>query len=339
VRLLDKTNNEANAKAAALAVLDTQIAEFREEHRKIQEATAKFTVYMQQNSITVYNDAALEYLNHLIREEKVRVQIRNDGDVTRLKALEKERKEYEAYVDTIHTARKRGLRGAVPDERGVTRLVNDLYSMKHYGTDLRKVADTVSRAYAATFRETAYRVYPKSYWMRMRGHNSNGRQPTNTRAQPYRSMLDPGPSSGLMSPSRRAGNSQRRKAFPDTLKGKDRPKGDTPWQAPRNGTASHRSPANGSTSRSEKAGDIFSVDTDDRAEVSDASGEEHAARSASHSNRRKSGELAGAKSYVETSLTAKQVAVRHRQRLRLRTPDHRVRMSILRLHRFLETGP
>jgi hypothetical protein len=315
VLLLSKTNNEVKAKAAALGALDNQIAEFKEEHRKIQEAAAKFTVYMQQNSITVYNDAALEYLRHLIKEENVKVQL--GGDDTRLEALKKECEQYQAYVDTIHTARKRGLPGAVPDEQGVSRLVQELYSMKHYGKDLQKVANTVSRAYAATFRETAYRVRPKHYYMRARGYTSHGGQDSHRRGQPYSSMLDIGSSSVRMSPSRRGGCSQRvslgdMSSLPWRQSQKARPaEYDASWRTSYARCLPKQSPAcqktatkaflpfdddigaeprliNNSTPSPEKTGSsIFSTGTDGRAELNNAMGGEPATRAPSLLNWRK----------------------------------------------------
>lgn len=185
-----QTNDEAQAKAAALQALDKQIAEFNEEHRMIQEAAAKFTVYMQKNSITVYNDATLAYLRHLIKDEDNKVQM--GGDDTRLEALKKEMEQYKAYVEIISKARERGVPGAVPDEKGVSKITQDLYCMKHYGKDLKRVADTVSRAYAATFRETAYHVRPKHYWMRAQQRRHQNRHSTTNGNQTYSSMLNIG---------------------------------------------------------------------------------------------------------------------------------------------------
>ncbi|KAH7131981.1 hypothetical protein B0J11DRAFT_455530 [Dendryphion nanum] len=237
LQALQQTNNESQAKAAAVAALDLQIAEFREEHQKIQEAAAKFTVYMQENSITIYNDATLEYLRHLIKEENVKVQL--GGSDTRFEALKKECEQYEAYVEAIKDARSRGLPGAVPDEKGVSRLVQELYNMKHYGKDLQKVVSTVSQVYAATFRETAYHVRPKKYWMRAQhsGSSSYGSsqygnqglfssgsvhgnsmgyagkysiQSSYNYGQPLPSLLDVGPSTNVRSQPPRRQNSSRK---------------------------------------------------------------------------------------------------------------------------------
>jgi len=224
-----RTNNETKAKAAALKALDGQIAEFKEEHLKIQEAAARFTVYMQENSITVYNDAALEYLRHLIKEENVKVQL--GGDSTRLEALKKECEQYQAYVETIKDARKRGVPGALLDEQGVSRLVKELYSMKHYGKDLQRIANVVGRAYAATFRETAYHIRPKQYWMRARGHSSHGShashggQGGHVPGRPYSSLLDLDSSSVHMPPPRRRDSTQRSSQQSET------PPDDNSWQA------------------------------------------------------------------------------------------------------------
>jgi GTPase SAR1 family protein len=195
---LQKTNNETRAKMVMLKALEKQISEFREEHRKIQEAAARFTVYMQKNSITVYNDATLEYLHHLIKEENVKVQM--GGNNIRLEALKKEREQYQAYVETVEDARKRGVPGAVPDEQGISRIVKDLYAMTHYGKELQKTANIVGSAYAAAFRETRYHIHPKQYWMRTPGRRSQASranqhgQARHSRGRPFSSLLDIGSS-------------------------------------------------------------------------------------------------------------------------------------------------
>jgi hypothetical protein len=139
----------------------------------------------------------------LIKEENVKVQL--GARDTRLEALKKECEQYEAYVQTLREARARGLPGAVPDSAGISDLIKNLYAMKHYGKNLQKVANVVSKAYEATFRETAYHVRPKNYWMRARGrsgNNFNSHGPTRPTGkvyhgsgQPYSTMLDVGPSS------------------------------------------------------------------------------------------------------------------------------------------------
>src|SRR5262249_36756119 len=114
----------------------------------------------------------------------------------------------------------RGVPGALLDEQGVSRLVKELYSMKHYGKDLQRIANVVGRAYAATFRETAYHVRPKQYWMRTRRHGSHashGGQGGHVPEKPYSSMLDVGSSSMRMPPPGHRGSIQNSSSsFPDS---------------------------------------------------------------------------------------------------------------------------
>ncbi|KAF2801544.1 uncharacterized protein BDZ99DRAFT_469550 [Mytilinidion resinicola] len=157
--------NETVAKEAQLKVLERHIAELRQEHTQIQEAAAQFRVYLKKNSITRgINDATLEYFEHLIKEERSKVSL--GGSRTRLDALEKDKDRYEHYVKLLESGQQIGstVRQAL-DEDGVYRLVETLYRMPHYGQQLKKVAQVVGMAYAASYRERPYRVRGRNYWM------------------------------------------------------------------------------------------------------------------------------------------------------------------------------
>jgi hypothetical protein len=52
------------------------------------------------------------------------------------------------------------------DEQGVNDLVSQLYSLKHFGAELRKVKEGITAAHEATYRERPYRVKGS------RGHSS-----------------------------------------------------------------------------------------------------------------------------------------------------------------------
>jgi hypothetical protein len=57
------------------------------------------------------------------------------------------------------------------DEDGVHKLVQALYSMSHYGSNLKDVADKVGKAYAATFRERPVRLRGHRYWQSRNASN------------------------------------------------------------------------------------------------------------------------------------------------------------------------
>ncbi|KAK5199158.1 hypothetical protein LTR92_001631 [Exophiala xenobiotica] len=173
---LNENGNLVTAKQAQIQALQRQIAELRSEHQFIQEAAAKFSVYMKKNSITHYNDATIEYMDHLIKDEKSKV--RSGESRARLDRLERDKAQYQTYVDAMEAGNKtsrKSTAGAL-DERGVALLVQQLYNLKHYGRMLKDLANVVGKAYAANFRERPYRIQGRRFWMDT-GRGTSDRSP------------------------------------------------------------------------------------------------------------------------------------------------------------------
>jgi hypothetical protein len=193
---LEQNGDTVKAKEAQIQALQRQIAELKNEHREIQEAAAKFSIYLKSNSITHYNDATIEYLEHLIRDERTKVGA--GGSRAHLESLEKDLNRYKQFIKTMQEGNKTNPNCRVLDEAGVAQLVQKLYNLPHYGQMLNDLAQVVGRAYEATFRERPYRIRGKAYWMGdshkgERGINGNTllrnhRHPAEKK--PVRSMLD-----------------------------------------------------------------------------------------------------------------------------------------------------
>jgi hypothetical protein len=173
---LNENGNLVKAKEAQIKALERHIAELKNEHQFIQEAAAKFSVYMKKNSITHYNDATIEYMDHLIKDEKSK--LRGGESRARLDRLERDKAQYQTYVDAMEAGKRtsgKNSAGAL-DERGVASLVQQLYNLKHYGHMLKDLAKVVGKAYAANFRERPYRIQGKRFWMET-PERSNGQLP------------------------------------------------------------------------------------------------------------------------------------------------------------------
>jgi len=162
---LNDNGNLVTAKEAQIKALKKQVSELKSEHQTIQEAAAKFSIYMKRNSITHYNDATIEYMQQLIKDERSKLRARENRDC--LDRLERDLAQYETYVATMEagksTSRKNS--AAALDEKGVASLVQQLYNLKHYGQMLKDISKVVSNAYAANFRERPYRIQGKRFWM------------------------------------------------------------------------------------------------------------------------------------------------------------------------------
>jgi GTPase SAR1 family protein len=165
---LDGNRTDIQVKETQIQALYKRVSELELEHRQIQQAAAQFSHYLSNNSITHYNDATLEYMDHLIKEERQKVGF--GGNQNRLEQLQKDRAQYKAFVDAMESGLpaegRDGFSGQALDVKGVYRLVEELYRMPHFGSDLKRVAHIVGTAYAASFRERPYRVRGRYYWSR-----------------------------------------------------------------------------------------------------------------------------------------------------------------------------
>lgn len=168
---------------AAIKKRANAIKEFEHEHKAIQAATARFSLYLKKNSITPYNDATIEYLDHLIKKELEKVQA--GGPLKRLKELETYKAQYAQLVEVFTLNLQHGGGERVLDTAGVEAEVQKLYSLKHYGTNLRRLRQVVEVAHAATFREKPYQVKQKK-WTSL--NFMTGYWNEDARAKPTRSM-------------------------------------------------------------------------------------------------------------------------------------------------------
>jgi len=164
---LNSNGSLVTVKEAQIKALQTQIAELKNEHRFIQEAAAKFSIYMKNHTITHYNDATIEYMEQLIRDERSKLRAGEPRD--RLERLERDKAQYETYVTAMEAGKlslgRHKSSAANLDERGVALLVQQMYNLKHYGQQLKDISKVVGNAYAANFRERPYRIQGKRYWM------------------------------------------------------------------------------------------------------------------------------------------------------------------------------
>jgi GTPase SAR1 family protein len=167
---LAKNASDIEVQNKAIDSLKRQIEEARDEHAKIQLAAAKFGVFLKQNSITPYNDAMLDYIDHQTNQERDKLTLYPDQNRARLNGLIKRRQEYEAKISSIKMSIESGDTTSVLDEEGVEKLIQSLYDLKHWGQNLQDVQSGVARAEEAAYRERPYAVTTitkhKSGWLK-----------------------------------------------------------------------------------------------------------------------------------------------------------------------------
>jgi hypothetical protein len=183
---LEANASDVQIKQAGLDALRRQIVEFEDEKRMIEDAQAKFSWYLEENSITVYNNVTLEYLDHQIRDEKAKMGYGDPRRAAIIEALETSKKKHEAFVNAMREGKlaKGSARHQALDANGVERLINALCAMRHFGQQFRDARDAVQNAYLRQFREKPFRVRKAQPYMSrpltLAGRQSKRRAPSTT---------------------------------------------------------------------------------------------------------------------------------------------------------------
>ena len=115
---------------------------------------------MKQNSITPYNDATIDYLGFMIKEERGKVAV--GGDRSKLDDLEQYLVQYQEQVKVLSQRMESGKGCELLSAQGVQKRVQELYSLSHYGQNLRQIKSVVRQAHGDTFREESHNVRVKS---------------------------------------------------------------------------------------------------------------------------------------------------------------------------------
>ncbi|KAK3487538.1 uncharacterized protein B0T23DRAFT_363533 [Neurospora hispaniola] len=177
------------------------VAEFKLEYAQVQEAAIQFGFFLKRHAIEPYNDATIEYVDHLINQE--RLKIKSGGKKDTLEMLEKYKAEHIQKVKVLTEAMDRGDSDRVVDDQGVRQLVDSLYGLPHFGEDLRRIVTVNEKAAEGSFRERSYNVSAGSHWKGTskkltvrRKKNESRLMAMSNRFAPLASMSGHGPMSG-----------------------------------------------------------------------------------------------------------------------------------------------
>ncbi|RPB20399.1 hypothetical protein L211DRAFT_813285 [Terfezia boudieri ATCC MYA-4762] len=159
-RKLATATTEMEKKAIAIADKQKFIAAIKGEYEKIEGDAIRFSLFLKKNSITPYNDATLDYLGFMIKEEKGKVAV--GGDPTKLDNLEKYRVQYQQQVKILSERMESGKDCELLTAQEVHKRVQELYNLHYYGTQLRQIQSVVRKTHGDTFREESHNVRVKS---------------------------------------------------------------------------------------------------------------------------------------------------------------------------------
>lgn len=158
---IDSNASDAEKVQATINSLNEMIAEYKKEHVALENAAAQFGCFLKHNAILPYSDARIEYLDHLLREEKMKAQA--SGDESMVNSLLETKAQYLAEFAIIDKSISDGSNMQLLDPQNVEKVEQKLYQLKHFGQTLRNVRDTGVRAHLAiTGNDVSYQVPPGS---------------------------------------------------------------------------------------------------------------------------------------------------------------------------------
>ncbi|KAK1836392.1 hypothetical protein QBC39DRAFT_296258 [Podospora conica] len=151
----------------AIQMRQTAIEEFGLEYKQVQDAAIHFGFFLKRHAIEPYNDATVEYVDHLIHQE--RMKIKSGGRAATLEMLERYKAEHLERVAILTKAMESGDDESQLDDHGVKQLVDGLFGLPHFGEDLKRIVDNNERAVDAAFREKTFNVSTGGDWAKRGG--------------------------------------------------------------------------------------------------------------------------------------------------------------------------
>ncbi|KAF3914916.1 hypothetical protein ABW20_dc0107937 [Dactylellina cionopaga] len=155
----------------AIKMREEKIQEFKLEYKQIQEAAIQFGFFLKRSAFTPYNDANLDYLEHLIKDEKMKIEVGGQKKV--LERLERSRDEHIEIVKILTDAMQRGDNSKLLDDVGVHQTIKALYGLPNFGKDLLNIIASNEKAAEASYRERSSSVFAGSHWGTNTGASSN----------------------------------------------------------------------------------------------------------------------------------------------------------------------
>jgi GTPase SAR1 family protein len=164
--LIDQKISEKEVKEHLLKNTEKKIDEMNSELKIIQDASVKFACFLKLSAITPYNDAMVDYMNQLIREEKEMINAQTGRGEARLCSLVEDLKSYKAKVEilmkNIDEGDKTSAAAELPD---IEHLFEDLRNLKHSGKFIRDALETNNRSQSFVTSATIKYVESKHSWL------------------------------------------------------------------------------------------------------------------------------------------------------------------------------
>ncbi|KAI7976285.1 hypothetical protein EIK77_010758 [Talaromyces pinophilus] len=155
-KALEENENEIEIKMKGIKSKEKIVADLKDMSNKIKDAAARFSVFLKNHSITPYNDATLEYLDQLIKQERGKVSV--GGSRENLDFLEQYRAEYEERIQVLEENLSLGNVHEELDQKGAELLIHELYSLPYCGQLLKTNSKVMQQPHRIERREMIYHV-------------------------------------------------------------------------------------------------------------------------------------------------------------------------------------
>jgi hypothetical protein len=131
---INQKSSEKDKKEELLKSLERKIDEMREEQETIQESSVRFACFLKLSAITTYNDAMVDYMNQMIREEIDLLNVDDGRSDARLRSLKEGLDSYKKKVAILWETKNEGDKTSAAYELpDIESLVTDLRNLKHSG--------------------------------------------------------------------------------------------------------------------------------------------------------------------------------------------------------------
>lgn len=121
----------------ALSNLGWSIKEYVQEHEAIRLAAAKLSLFLERSSLALNHDATIVYLDFLIEAQTDKVK--RGGSNRKLLMLKDELQQHKEAVKILTHSLKTNANAVDLSEAGVERIKQQLYDLKHFGSQFRSL--------------------------------------------------------------------------------------------------------------------------------------------------------------------------------------------------------
>ncbi|KAF2239709.1 hypothetical protein EV356DRAFT_513990 [Viridothelium virens] len=160
--LLKNNASEQEIKEAMIEATRKFVEELKVELQTIQLAATQFSIFLIRNAIAPINDATLKYFDDQIEEERGKIKVGGSRD--KHDRLLERRRQHEQEIAIFTGHMERGEHDELLSQGEVKIKLQELYSLKYYGDQLRRVKEVVDDGTGEIHREKAYIVGAKAHW-------------------------------------------------------------------------------------------------------------------------------------------------------------------------------